>query len=79
MNQKTNDDFFKTNVLGHPAGLLCFFFRNVERFLIMECVVLLTSSLAKGWAWTIEDALALYGTYTMAIYSCNGGFVSRSF
>jgi hypothetical protein len=57
-----------------------FFFTNVERFLIMECVVLLTSSLAKGWAWTIEDALALYGTYTMALfYSCNWRFVSRSF
>jgi POT family proton-dependent oligopeptide transporter len=32
-------------------------------------VLFLTSSLAKGgWAWTIEDALALYGTYTMAVY-----------
>jgi POT family proton-dependent oligopeptide transporter len=22
----------------------------------------------RWWAWTIEDALALYGTYTMAVY-----------
>jgi POT family proton-dependent oligopeptide transporter len=51
MNQNTNDDFFKTNVLGHPAGLLCCFLRNVERFSyygMRALLVLLTSSLAKG-------------------------------
>jgi POT family proton-dependent oligopeptide transporter len=28
----------------------------------------LTSSLQKGLAWSIEDAMALYGTYTMWVY-----------
>jgi POT family proton-dependent oligopeptide transporter len=33
MNEsKHNDDFFKTNVLGHPAGLLYCFYRNVGTF-----------------------------------------------
>jgi POT family proton-dependent oligopeptide transporter len=22
----------------------------------------------RGWAWSVEDALSLYGTYTMAVY-----------
>ena len=74
MNQNTNDDFFKTNVLGHPAGLFVLFFTEMwERFsyygMRALLVLFLTSSLAKGgWAWTIEDALSLYGTYTMAVY-----------
>ena len=74
MNQNTNDDFFKTNVLGHPAGLFVLFFTEMwERFsyygMRALLVLFLTSSIAKGgWAWTIEDALALYGTYTMAVY-----------
>ena len=74
MNQNTNDDFFKTNVLGHPAGLFVLFFTEMwERFsyygMRALLVLFLTSSLAKGgWAWSVEDALALYGTYTMAVY-----------
>jgi POT family proton-dependent oligopeptide transporter len=36
----------------------------------------LTSSLAKGWAWSIEDAMALYGTYTMFILPVIGGFLA---
>jgi dipeptide/tripeptide permease len=36
----------------------------------MECVpcFVLTSSLAKGLVMGIEDAMALYGTYTMWVY-----------
>jgi POT family proton-dependent oligopeptide transporter len=74
MSEKTNDDFFKTNVLGHPAGLFVLFFTEMwERFsyygMRALLVLFLTSTLAKGgWAWSVEDALALYGTYTMAVY-----------
>jgi POT family proton-dependent oligopeptide transporter len=32
----------------------------------LTCFVL-TSSLKRGW-WSIEDAMALYGTYTMWVY-----------
>jgi POT family proton-dependent oligopeptide transporter len=70
MNQNTNDDF-KTNVLGHPAGLFVFF-TEMERFSyygMRAFIVLLTSSLAKGWAWSIEDALALYGTYNYCLFT----------
>jgi POT family proton-dependent oligopeptide transporter len=74
MSENTNDDFFKTNVLGHPAGLFVLFFTEMwERFsyygMRALLVLFLTSTLAKGgWAWSVEDALALYGTYTMAVY-----------
>jgi POT family proton-dependent oligopeptide transporter len=38
-------------------------------------VLFLTSSLAKGWSWSIEDAL--YGTYTMWVYfTRNWGFLA---
>jgi POT family proton-dependent oligopeptide transporter len=40
-------------------------------------VLFLTSSLAKGWSWSIEDAMALYGTYTMWVYFIrNWGFLA---
>jgi POT family proton-dependent oligopeptide transporter len=41
----------------------------------LTCV--LTSSLARGWAWSIEDAMA-YGTYTMSVYFTPviGGFLA---
>ena len=33
MNQNTTDQFFKNNVLGHPAGLFVLFFTEMwERF-----------------------------------------------
>jgi hypothetical protein len=35
MNQNTNDDFFKTNVLGHPAGLLCCFLPKCGTFFLL--------------------------------------------
>jgi POT family proton-dependent oligopeptide transporter len=32
-------------------------------------VLFLTSSLAKGgWSWSIEDAMALYGTYYVGLF-----------
>jgi POT family proton-dependent oligopeptide transporter len=74
MSHNNNEDFFKTNVLGHPAGLFVLFFTEMwERFsyygMRALLVLFLTSTLAKGgWAWSVEDALSLYGTYTMAVY-----------
>ncbi|PKH67074.1 MFS transporter [Flavobacterium sp. ALD4] len=74
MSQNTTDEFFKNPVLGHPAGLFVLFFTEMwERFsyygMRALLVLFLTSSLSKGgWAWSIENAMALYGTYTMSVY-----------
>jgi POT family proton-dependent oligopeptide transporter len=84
MVQNTNEDFFKSNVLGHPAGLFVLFFTEMwERFsyygMRALLVLFLTSTIAKGgWAWSVEDALALYGTYTMSVYFTPvvGGFLA---
>lgn len=68
------DDFFKSNVLGHPAGLFVLFFTEMwERFsyygMRALLVIFLISSFDKGgWEWTTERALGLYGTYTMGVY-----------
>ena len=74
MTTATNDSFFKTNVLGHPAGLFVLFFTEMwERFsyygMRALLVLFLTSSLMDGgWFWPRENALALYGTYTSLVY-----------
>ncbi|GGF75794.1 peptide MFS transporter [Wenyingzhuangia marina] len=74
MSQKSSDHFFSSNVLGHPAGLFILFFTEMwERFsyygMRALLVLFLTSELAKGgWAWSTQDAMALYGTYTMSVY-----------
>lgn len=68
------DNFFKSNVLGHPAGLFVLFFTEMwERFSYYGMralfVLFLTSSLMDGgWGWPRENALALYGTYTSMVY-----------
>jgi POT family proton-dependent oligopeptide transporter len=70
----STDHFFKTNVMGHPAGLFVLFFTEMwERFsyygMRAILVLFLTSSLMDGgWAWPREQALALYGTYTAMVY-----------
>lgn len=87
MNQNTQDNFFKNSVLGHPAGLFVMFFTEMwERFsyygMRALLVLFLTSSIAKGgWEWRIEDAMALYGTYTMTVYFTPviGGFLADNF
>lgn len=67
-------DFFKSNVLGHPSGLFILFFTEMwERFSYYGMralfVLFLTSSLLDGgWGWPREHALALYGTYTSLVY-----------
>jgi POT family proton-dependent oligopeptide transporter len=79
-----NNDFFKTNVIGHPAGLFVLFFTEMwERFsyygMRAILVLFLTSSLMDGgWAWPREHALALYGTYTSMVYLTPilGGYIA---
>lgn len=76
MNTTTNHDFFKTQVLGHPAGLFVLFFTEMwERFSFYGMRVLLINFLTyaavganPGWAWTAENAGALFGTYAMLLY-----------
>ncbi|MCL7765310.1 peptide MFS transporter [Polaribacter sp. Z014] len=61
-------------LLGHPAGLFILFFTEMwERFsyygMRALLVIFLISSLTDGgWAWSREEALGLYGTYTMLVY-----------
>jgi hypothetical protein len=65
-----NTAFFQNPVLGHPAGLFVLFFTEMwERFSYygMRATCFVLTSLAKG-AGHIEDAMALYGTYTMWVY-----------
>tara|TARA_B100000683_G_C12470720_1_gene547687 strand:+ start:64 stop:1806 length:1743 start_codon:yes stop_codon:yes gene_type:complete len=76
MNTTINNDFFKTQVLGHPAGLFVLFFTEMwERFSFYGMRVLLINFLTyaavganPGWAWTAENAGALFGTYAMLLY-----------
>ncbi|CDS92761.1 MULTISPECIES: peptide MFS transporter [Sphingobacterium] len=61
-------------VIGHPAGLFVLFFTEMwERFSYYGMRALLTlfliSSLAdKGWGWSNEEAMKLYGLYTGLVY-----------
>jgi POT family proton-dependent oligopeptide transporter len=73
MNLKRNE-FFDTQVLGHPSGLFVLFFTEMwERFSFYGMrallVLFLVSSLGiGGWDWPRENALALYGTYLALLY-----------
>ena len=74
----TNSNLFKSNVLGHPAGLFVLFFTEMwERFSFYGMRVLLIQFLTakvifgdafSGWGWSAEQAGALYGTYAMLLY-----------
>ncbi|OIQ21794.1 MAG: MFS transporter [Flavobacterium sp. MedPE-SWcel] len=76
METTTSNDFFKSNVLGHPAGLFVLFFTEMwERFSFYGMRVLLINFLTMaivsdnpGWGWSAENAGALYGTYAMLLY-----------
>ena len=71
---REHNEFFKTQVLGHPAGLFVLFFTEMwERFSFYGMrallVLFLISSLGiGGWDWPRENALALYGTYLALLY-----------
>lgn len=68
--------FFNSKVLGHPAGLFVLFFTEMwERFSFYGMRVLLINFLTMaaigsnpGWAWTSENAGALFGTYAGLLY-----------
>lgn len=74
MGKNTTDNFFESQVLGHPAGLFVLFFTEMwERFSFYGMrallVLFLISSLGlDGWGWPREHALALYGTYLALLY-----------
>lgn len=86
---KANNDFFKSNVLGHPAGLFVLFFTEMwERFSFYGMRVLLVQFLTMalvgynpGWEWTTENATALFGTYAMLLYLTPilGGIIADKF
>ncbi|MDW5287927.1 peptide MFS transporter [Formosa sp. PL04] len=74
-------------LMGHPSGLFVLFFTEMwERFsyygMRAILVLFLTSAIIDGgWAWSREDALGLYGTYTMLVYFSPilGGFLADKF
>lgn len=79
MSQKNNSgnaEFFKSQVLGHPAGLFVLFFTEMwERFSFYGMRVLLINFLTiaaigsnPGWEWSAENAGALFGTYAGLLY-----------
>jgi POT family proton-dependent oligopeptide transporter len=73
-------------LFGHPTGLYILFFTEMwERFsyygmraLFVLFLVAETTSSNAGFGWTNEEALALYGTYTMLVYlaSVPGGWIA---
>ncbi|SDS02020.1 proton-dependent oligopeptide transporter, POT family [Gillisia sp. Hel1_33_143] len=88
--QVTPTDFFKSNVLGHPAGLFVLFFTEMwERFSFYGMRVLLVNFLTMaivgvdnpGWGWSAENAGALFGTYAGLLYLTPilGGLIADKF
>ena len=74
-------------LMGHPSGLFILFFTEMwERFsyygMRALLVLFLTSAILDGgWGWSREDALGLYGTYTMLVYFSPilGGLIADKF
>jgi len=76
--ETTPTEFYKSNVLGQRSGLFVLFFTEMwERFSFYGMRVLLIQFLTaaviagdpkSGWAWSAEQAGALYGTYAMMLY-----------
>lgn len=87
--QSTQQDLFKSKVLGHPSGLFVLFFTEMwERFsfygMKMLLILFLTASMTidnAGWAWSRENALALIGTYGSMLYLTPliGGYIADKF
>ena len=84
MSENTTDQFFKSTVLGHPAGLFVLFFTEMwERFSFYGMrsllILFLTASFTDGgWEWTRENASALFGSYVGLVYLSTmlGGYVA---
>ncbi len=72
--------------MGHPKGLFILFFTELwERFsyygmraILVLYLISATSTGNPGLGWTDEEALSLYGWYTMLVYlaSIPGGFIA---
>jgi POT family proton-dependent oligopeptide transporter len=73
-------------ILGHPTGLFVLFFTEMwERFsyygmraILVLYLVAQTDGTNSGLGWTEQNALALYGWYTMLVYvmSIPGGIIA---
>ncbi|MBK9734886.1 MAG: MFS transporter [Saprospiraceae bacterium] len=74
MSDQTSNDFFKTNVLGHPAALFILFFTEMwERFSFygMRSLLVLffmAPIIKGGWEWEQATASSLFGTYVGLVY-----------
>jgi proton-dependent oligopeptide transporter, POT family len=74
MSNNDTNDFFKSNVLGHPAGLFVIFFTEMwERFSFYGMrsllVLFFMAPIAKGgWEWEQSTASSLFGTYVGLVY-----------
>ena len=72
--ETSSNEFFKTQVLGHPAGLFVLFFTEMwERFSYYGMRALLILFLVAkisdgGWGWERSEAYALFGWYVMLVY-----------
>lgn len=85
----SSNSFFKTQVLGHPAGLFVLFFTEMwERFSFYGMRVLLINFLTMavigsnpGWGWSSANAGALFGTYAGLLYITPiiGGIIADKF
>ena len=84
MEQSTKSDFFKSNVIGHPAGLFVLFFTEMwERFSFygMRSLLVLffmAPIINGGWEWPQATASSLFGTYVGLVYLSTmlGGYVA---
>ncbi|MEZ7500014.1 peptide MFS transporter [Flavobacterium sp. Arc3] len=88
MSNTTADAHLKSTLFGHPVGLYILFFTEMwERFSYYGMRALLVlymttetmgDSRGPGLGWTSQEALALYGWYTMLVYvmSIPGGMIA---
>ena len=89
MTTTTQNEFFNSNILGHPAGLFVLFFTEMwERFsfygMRILLVIFLTAAIGAdnpGFGMPIEHAAAVYGTYAMLLYLTPilGGLIADKF
>ncbi|WP_372756400.1 peptide MFS transporter [Mariniflexile sp.] len=74
MSENSTDQFFKSTVLGHPAGLFVLFFTEMwERFSFygMRSLLVLffmASFVDGGWGWDQATASSLFGSYVGLVY-----------
>ena len=89
MKTPKQNEFFNSNILGHPAGLFVLFFTEMwERFsfygMRILLVIFLTAAIGAdnaGFGMPIEHAAAVYGTYAMLLYLTPilGGLIADKF